>query len=97
MHIDFLINKHTDNTYLNLIFMRKRLWGGAGEVGAEATKLYCCFMAPMKLNSGMGGALKNDSIFKNLAGMERVGLGQLKQLISIYSSVFVCVCVCVDV
>jgi hypothetical protein len=34
-------------------------------------KLYCCFMAPMKLNSGMGGALKNDSIFKNWEKLNR--------------------------
>lgn len=55
--------------------------------------LYCRFMAPMKLNSGLGGALKNDSIFKNRAQRdEGKGLGQLKQLISIYMHAAVCVC-----
>lgn len=43
-------------------------------------------MAPMKLNSGLGGALKNDSIFKKEEGNggKEKGLGQLKQLISIH-------------
>ena len=59
----------------------------------ERGKFYCCFMALMKLNSGLGGALKNDSIFKSREViLEEKGLEQLKQLISIHMCTCASVC-----
>lgn len=50
----------------------------------KGEKLYCCFMVPMKFNSGLGGTLKNDSIFKTWGESTRGEKDELGQAINFY-------------
>lgn len=62
----------------------------------ERGKFYCCFMALLKLNSGMGSRSEKWLNFEKPGGdfhRREKGLEQLKQLISFYPHVWMCVSV----